>query len=119
MTDAPSHSIDDSLAELVETFDLLDDWESRIGYVIDLGKDLKPLAEADRIEGHKVPGCAAQVGWRSNAATAACGSRRTPTAPSPRATSPCCSASIRAALRPRSWPSTPAPRSIAWAWNRP
>ena len=61
MTDAPSHSIDDSLAELIDAFDLLDDWESRIGYVIDLGKDLEPLADADRIEAHKVPGCAAQV----------------------------------------------------------
>ena len=61
MTDAPSHSIDDSLAELIDAFDLLDDGESRIGYVIDLGKDLEPLADADRIEAHKVPGCAAQV----------------------------------------------------------
>ena len=41
--------------------DLLEDWEERIGYVIDLGKDLAPLADADRIEVNKVPGCAAQV----------------------------------------------------------
>lgn len=53
--------IDDTLAELVEEFDLLGDWEGRIEYVIDLGKGLAPLAEADRIEAHKVPGCAAQV----------------------------------------------------------
>jgi cysteine desulfuration protein SufE len=54
-------SIDDTLAELVEEFDLLGDWEGRIEYVIDLGKSLAPLAEADRIEANKVPGCAAQV----------------------------------------------------------
>ena len=54
-------SIDDVLAELVEEFDLLGDWEGRIEYVIDLGKGLKPLAEADRTEANKVPGCAAQV----------------------------------------------------------
>ena len=59
MTDAPS--IDDVLAELVEEFDLLGDWEGRIEYVIELGRGLSPLAEADRIEAHKVPGCAAQV----------------------------------------------------------
>ena len=59
MTNAPS--IDDVLAELVEEFDLLGDWEGRIEYVIELGRGLAPLPEADRIEAHKVPGCAAQV----------------------------------------------------------
>ena len=59
MTDTPS--IDDVLAELVEEFDLLGDWEGRIEYVIELGKGLAPLPDADRIEAHKVPGCAAQV----------------------------------------------------------
>jgi cysteine desulfuration protein SufE len=53
--------IDDILAELVEEFDLLGDWEGRIEYVIDLGKGLAPLADADRTEANKVPGCAAQV----------------------------------------------------------
>ena len=54
-------SIGDTLAELVEEFDLLGDWEGRIEYVIELGKDLAPLPDADRIEANKVPGCAAQV----------------------------------------------------------
>lgn len=57
----PPTTIDETLAELVEEFDLLGDWEGRIGYVIDLGKGLAPLADADRTEAHKVPGCAAQV----------------------------------------------------------
>ena len=59
MTDTPS--IDDVLAELAEEFDLLGDWEGRIEYVIELGKDLAPLPDADRIDANKVPGCAAQV----------------------------------------------------------
>lgn len=54
-------SIDGTLAEMIENFDLLEDWEQRIEYVIDLGKDLAPLPDADRIEANKVPGCAAQV----------------------------------------------------------
>ena len=54
-------SIDDVLAELVDEFDLLGDWEGRIEYVIELGKGLEPLPDADRIEPNKVPGCAAQV----------------------------------------------------------
>lgn len=49
------------LDELVEEFDLLGDWEGRIEYVIDLGKGLAALPEADRTEANKVPGCAAQV----------------------------------------------------------
>ena len=53
--------IEDVLAELVEEFDLLGDWEGRIEYVIELGKGLAPLPDADRIEANKVPGCAAQV----------------------------------------------------------
>lgn len=63
-TAAPARSIDETLAELVEEFDLLGDWEGRIEYVIDLGKDLPPLPEEARIEANKVPGCAAQV-WLS------------------------------------------------------
>lgn len=57
----PAPRIDDTLADLIENFDLLEDWEQRIGYVIDLGKDLEPLADGDRVEANKVPGCAAQV----------------------------------------------------------
>lgn len=53
--------IDVVLAELVEEFDLLGDWEGRIEYVIDLGKGLTALPDADRVEANKVPGCAAQV----------------------------------------------------------
>jgi len=57
----PVASIAETFAAMVEDFDLFDDWEQRIEYVIDLGKGLKPLAEADRVEANKVPGCAAQV----------------------------------------------------------
>lgn len=53
--------MDDVLADLAGDFDLLGDWESRIEYVIDLGRGLAPLPEAARIEANKVPGCAAQV----------------------------------------------------------
>lgn len=61
MTDVPAQTIDETLAELVEEFDLLGDWESRIEYVIELGKGLEPLPDEDRLEANKVPGCAAQV----------------------------------------------------------
>jgi cysteine desulfuration protein SufE len=60
MTDA-ANPIEETLADLIEDFEVLEDWEQRIAYVIDLGKDLSPLPDADRIEANKVPGCAAQV----------------------------------------------------------
>lgn len=70
MTDRapPTESLDQTLAELAEDFDLLGDWEQRIEYVIELGKGLAPLDEAERIEANKVPGCAAQVWLASTAA---------------------------------------------------
>jgi cysteine desulfuration protein SufE len=57
----PTDSLDQVMADLIDDFDLLEDWEQRIEYVIDLGKGLTPLADADRTEANKVPGCAAQV----------------------------------------------------------
>jgi cysteine desulfuration protein SufE len=57
----PAGTIDAVLAELVEDFNVLEDWEQRIAYVIDLGRELAALPDADRTEANKVPGCAAQV----------------------------------------------------------
>jgi cysteine desulfuration protein SufE len=52
---------DPRLEELIEEFSFLDDWEERYRYVIDLGRALPPLAEAERVEIAKVRGCASQV----------------------------------------------------------
>lgn len=54
-------AIDDELAEVAEEFDLLGDWEERYRYVIELGKALEPLTDAERSEPNKVRGCASQV----------------------------------------------------------
>ncbi len=48
-------------AELIENFSFLEDWEDRYGYLIELGKELPPLAEADKNEQTKVEGCMSQV----------------------------------------------------------
>tara|TARA_R110002110_G_scaffold20312_63_gene82633 strand:- start:748 stop:1188 length:441 start_codon:yes stop_codon:yes gene_type:complete len=47
--------------DLVEDFEFLDDWEDRYRHVIDLGKNMDPLAEALRVPATKVDGCASQV----------------------------------------------------------
>jgi cysteine desulfuration protein SufE len=51
----------ESLAELADEFELLGDWEERYRYVIDLGRELAPLTDAERSDANKVRGCASQV----------------------------------------------------------
>lgn len=52
-----------------EDFALLDDWEDKYRYLIDLGRDLAPYPEALRDAPHKVQGCASQV-WLATRASA-------------------------------------------------
>ena len=54
-------SIDAELDELADEFDLLGDWEERYRHIIDLGRGLDPLTDAERIEANRVRGCASQV----------------------------------------------------------
>ncbi|MDB5467026.1 MAG: SufE protein involved in Fe-S center assembly [Phenylobacterium sp.] len=53
--------IEHELKDLAAEFDFLGDWEERYRYVIDLGKNLAPLSDAERSEANKVRGCASQV----------------------------------------------------------
>lgn len=52
--------------ELVDTFDMLDNWEERYRYLIDLGRQLPPLSEAGHSEANRVRGCMSQV-WMTAA----------------------------------------------------
>ena len=49
------------LEELKETFSFFDDWEDKYRFIIDLGKDLTPLADADKTEANLIRGCQSQV----------------------------------------------------------
>ena len=55
-------------------FALLDDWEDRYRYVIELGRSLPPLPEPLRSETNKVRGCASQVWLASETRTPPSGS---------------------------------------------
>lgn len=50
-----------TIDEIVENFTLLDDWDDRYRYVIELGRMLPPLAEKAHVESNKVQGCTSQV----------------------------------------------------------
>jgi cysteine desulfuration protein SufE len=56
-----------SIEAIRSDFALLDDWEDRYRYLIELGRDLAPLPESLRTEANKVRGCASQV-WLASTA---------------------------------------------------
>ena len=47
--------------ELVERFSFFDDWEERYAYLIDLGRKLSPMDEADKNAANLVQGCLSRV----------------------------------------------------------
>lgn len=52
---------DTSLEDVEETFSLMDDWEDRYRYIIELGRKLPPLPDEEHSEENKVRGCTSQV----------------------------------------------------------
>lgn len=51
----------ETIAALKEDFSLIDEWEDRYRYVIELGRALPRLEESERTARNKVQGCASQV----------------------------------------------------------
>ena len=47
--------------EIIDNFSLLDDWDDRYRYLIELGRELPPLAAEAHNDANKVQGCASQV----------------------------------------------------------
>jgi cysteine desulfuration protein SufE len=47
--------------EIVENFGLMEEWDDRYRYLIELGRSLPPLPEQARTPANKVQGCASQV----------------------------------------------------------
>lgn len=53
-----------TIDEIRENFELLEDWDERYRYVIELGRTLEPMPEAEHSAANKVQGCVSQV-WLS------------------------------------------------------
>jgi cysteine desulfuration protein SufE len=49
------------LDEIIDNFSLLEEWDDRYRYLIELGRGLSPLSEPERTDKNKVQGCASQV----------------------------------------------------------
>jgi cysteine desulfuration protein SufE len=52
---------DAAQSAIADEFALFGDWTERYQYLIDLGRKLAPLSEAQKDEHHKVSGCQSQV----------------------------------------------------------
>jgi cysteine desulfuration protein SufE len=50
-----------AIDEITDAFALIDDWEERYRYVIEIGKALPPLRSEQRSEATRVRGCASNV----------------------------------------------------------
>lgn len=53
--------MNDALQELLDTFEMLDSWEERYRHLIELGRALPPMPEAEHNDANKVRGCMSQV----------------------------------------------------------
>ena len=49
------------IKQTIEEFELLTDWEEKYSHIIELGKKLPGLSEAQKIDSNKVNGCVSQV----------------------------------------------------------
>jgi cysteine desulfuration protein SufE len=56
-----TRSIAEIQNEIVEEFELFDDWTDRYEYIIDLGKKNPPLPEKFKVEDNIIKGCQSQV----------------------------------------------------------
>ena len=54
-------TINESQDEIVEEFELFDDWADKYEYIIDLGKKLKGLPEVQKTEDNIIKGCQSRV----------------------------------------------------------
>ena len=50
-----------AIDEITDNFALLDEWDDRYRYLIEIGRMLEPMPDADHVEANKVNGCASQV----------------------------------------------------------
>jgi cysteine desulfuration protein SufE len=62
-----------TIDEILESFELLDEWEERYRYLIEIGRTLPPFPEAARTAENKVQGCVSQVWLQPQRSTAADG----------------------------------------------
>ncbi len=56
-----SASQQEQAATLIDTFEMLGDWEERYRFIIDLGRQMPALPESEKTDANKVNGCLSSV----------------------------------------------------------
>lgn len=51
----------EQVQELIDTFSMLESWEDKYNYLIDLGRELPPLDSSQHVEENRVHGCQSNV----------------------------------------------------------
>lgn len=57
--------LDITVADIVDNLSFFDSWDDRYKYIIDLGKELPPMADADHLDENLIRGCQSKV-WLSS-----------------------------------------------------
>ena len=55
------NEVEVSQNEIIEEFMIFDNWIDKYQYIIELGRQLAPLTEEEKIEKNKIKGCQSQV----------------------------------------------------------
>lgn len=58
-------SVEQAQQELIEEFEIFDNWMDRYQYIIDMGKQLPAFPDAWKIDGYKIKGCQSNV-WMNH-----------------------------------------------------
>ncbi len=59
--DAPTKTIKELSAEVVEEFAVFDQWLDKYEYIIDLGKSLPEILPSDKVDANLIAGCQSRV----------------------------------------------------------
>lgn len=61
MIETANETQEERAEDLAETFEMFDSWEDRYSFLIDLGRQLPPMNEANKTDESRVQGCQSQV----------------------------------------------------------
>ncbi|MBM71213.1 MAG: Fe-S metabolism protein SufE [Crocinitomicaceae bacterium] len=56
-----NNSLELRQGQIIEEFDMFPDWMEKYEHIIELGKELDPIAEADKIDDNLIKGCQSRV----------------------------------------------------------
>ena len=53
-----------TIDDLISNFNMIDDWNDKYSYLIELGREITPFPSEERIEENRIYGCSASVWWK-------------------------------------------------------